>query len=119
MKINFMPQRLKNNLVMEKFIENGQALKRIIEIPGKNPKVLDITYRKTDYLPTEWYVSSYNLIRRDKNSTLEKTLYSIKMFPNEQHTVVQKLKSNKAEKIIINQTNGEVNKFVQNIDHIK
>ena len=39
MKIGFKPRRLAQNLVLEKFSDNGNTLTRIIEIPSKNAKL--------------------------------------------------------------------------------
>lgn len=97
MKIGFKPQKLVDKLVSEDFFDNGNALRRIIEIPAKKndtSKVLDITYRKGDFLPTQWYVASYNLVKRNPNSTIEKTLVSQKAHPDEIHTVVTQYNKN-------------------------
>ena len=48
MKIGFKPQNLVQNLVLEKFSDNGNSLKRIIEIPGKAPKTLEINYKRNN-----------------------------------------------------------------------
>lgn len=119
MKIGFKPQKLVQNLVLEKFSKNGDMMKRIIEIPGKSPKTLEINYEKTKFVPTEWYVSNYNVIKRDGKSTLVKSLESTKSFPNENHTVVQRYnKIGKPEQLTIDIVNGEVNKTTKPIENI-
>ena len=119
MKIGFKPQKLVQNLVLEKFSKNGDMMKRIIEIPGKSPKTLEINYEKTKFVPTEWYVSNYNVIKRDGKSTLVKSLESTKSFPNENHTVVQRYnKIGKPEQLTIDVANGEVNKTTKTIENI-
>lgn len=119
MKIGFKPQNLVQNLVLEKFSDNGNSLKRIIEIPGKAPKTLEINYKKGDFIPTQWYVSNYNVIKRDGKSTLVKSLESTKSFPNENHTVVQRYnKIGKPEQLTIDVANGEVNKTTKTIENI-
>lgn len=119
MKIGFKPQKLVQNLVLEKFSNNGNSLKRIIEIPGKSPKTLEINYEKTKFIPTQWYVSNYNVIKRDGKSTIVKSLDSTKSFPNENYTVVQRYnKIGKPEQLTINIANGEVNKTTKPIKNI-
>lgn len=119
MKIGFKPQNLVQNLVLEKFSDNGNSLKRIIEIPGKAPKTLEINYKKGDFIPTQWYVSNYNVIKRDGKSSLVKTLESTKSYLNENHTVVQRFnKKNQPEKVVIDITNGEINKTIKSIKNI-
>lgn len=119
MKIGFKPQKLVQNLVLEKFSKNGDMMKRIIEIPGKSPKTLEINYEKTKFVPTEWYVSNYNVIKRDGKSTIVKSLESTKSFPNENHTVVQRYnKICKPEQLTIDIVNGEVNKTTKPIENI-
>ena len=119
MKIGFKPQNLVQNLVLEKFSDNGNFLKRIIEIPGKKAKTLEISYKKANFLPTQWYVANYNVIGRDKQSTVVKTLKSTKSFSNENHTVIQR--NNKIgipEEITIDMTSGEVNRTTKPIKNI-
>lgn len=119
MKIGFKPQKLVQNLVLEKFSKNGDMMTRIIEIPGKSPKTLEINYEKTKFVPTQWYVSNYNVIKRDGKSTIVKSLESTKSFPNENHTVVQRYnEKHQPEKVVIDITNGEVNKTTKPIKNI-
>ena len=119
MKIGFQPQSLVQNLVLEKFSNNGNSLKRIIEMPGKNVKTLEINYEKTKFIPTQWYVSNYNVIKRDNKSTFVKSLQSTKSFPNENHTVVQRYnKIGKPEQLTIDVANGEVNTTTKSINNI-
>ena len=129
MKIGFKPQSLVQNLVLEKFSNNGNSLKRIIEMPGKNAKTLEINYEKTKFIPTQWYVSNYNVIKRDNKSTFVKSLQSTKSFPNENHTVVQRYNENhtvvqrynkigKPEQLTIDVANGEVNTTTKSINNI-
>ena len=119
MKIGFKPQNLVQNLVLEKFSDNGNSLKRIIEIPGKAPKTLEINYKKGDFIPTQWYVSNYNVIKRDGKSSLVKTLESTKSYLNENHTVVQRYnKIGKPEQLTIDVANGEVNTTTKSINNI-
>lgn len=109
-----------NNLVIEKYLESGNSLRRVIEIPTKPAKVLDIIYTKTDFLPTEWYVSNYNVRRRDPNSTIEKSLTSVKTFPNEKHTVVQRINTSNGsfEQVTIDKSNDAISKKVSKIKKI-
>ena len=119
MKIGFKPQNLVQNLVLEKFSKNGDMLKRIIEIPGKSPKTLEINYEKTKFVPTEWYVSNYNVISRNGKSSLVKTLESKKTLPNEQHTVVKRFnEKHQPEKLVIDVANGKVHKTKRHIKQI-
>ena len=112
MKIGFNPQVLLDNLVMEKFSDNGKSLRRIIEIPAKaqkSDKVLDITYKKSDFLPTQWYVANYNVTKRDGKKILEKTLVSEKVAPNDFHTVVRNYGANGfGREITIDNSNGNL-----------
>lgn len=120
MKIGFKPQSLVKNLVSEHFTDNGNTLKRIIEIPSKKPKTLDITYKKTDCIPTQWYVSNYNLINRDAKSTVVKTMNSTKTFTDEIHTEIQKFgKTGKIEQLNIDIADGKVIKSIKKIDNIE
>lgn len=119
MKIGFKPQNLTQNLVLEKFADNGNSLTRIIEIPGKKAKTLEINYKKAKILPTQWYVANYNVIGRDKQSTVVKTLESTKSFSNENHTVIQrKNEKGQPEKLTIDIINGEVHKITKPIKKI-
>ena len=120
MKISFKPPKLMNNLVIEKYLESGNSLRRVIEIPTQPAKVLDIIYTKTDFLPTEWYVSNYNVRRRDPNSTIEKSLTSVKTFPNEKHTVVQRINTSNGsfEQVTIDKSNDAISKKVSKIKKI-
>ena len=113
MKIDFKPQKLVNNIVTEHFTENGTALNRIISIPAKNQRperVLDITYKKSNILPTEWYVSNYNLFSRNGKNVVHKTLTSEKNL-NKTHTVVTTYGTcGYGRQVTINTANNNVSK---------
>ena len=120
MKIGFKPQKLVQNLVLEKFADNGNTLKRIIEIPGKKAKTVEITYNKTNFIPTQWYVANYNVMKRDSHSTLVKSMSSTKSFPDDVHTTIQRFgRTGKPEELTIDISNGEVNKTVKPIKNIE
>ena len=120
MKIGFRPQKLVQNLVLEKFSDNGNTMKRIIEISEKNAKTVELTYKKAKFVPTQWYVANYNVIKRDGNSTLLKSMTSTKSFPDDVHTIIQKKKkTGRPEELTIDITNGEVNKTVRRINNIE
>lgn len=90
MKIDFRPQRLINNLVMEEKL-NAKQVRRIIDIPAKSGvsrKTLDITYTKSDLMPTQWFVSSYNLYANRKGLGLKKSLVTNQNSLNNRNTVV-------------------------------
>lgn len=90
MKIDFRPQRLINNLVMEEKL-NAKQVRRIIDIPAKSGvsrKTLDITYTKSDLMPTQWFVSSYNLYANRKGLGLKKSLVVDQNSLNNRNTVV-------------------------------
>ncbi len=90
MKIDFRPQRLINNLVMEEKL-NAKQVRRIIDIPAKSGvsrKTLDITYTKSDLMPTQWFVSSYNLYANRKGLGLKKSLVAEQNSLNNRNTVV-------------------------------
>lgn len=89
MKIDFRPQRLINNLVLEQ--KNGTQIKRIIEIPAKSAntrKTLEITYRKSHVLPTEWFVSNYNLYTNKKGQVLKKSYSVAQVSPDRRFSTV-------------------------------
>lgn len=120
MKIGFKPQKLVQNLVLEKFADNGNTLRRIIEIPEKKGKTIELTYKKGNFVPTQWYVANYNVIKRDGQSTLVKSMNSTKSFPDEVHTTIQRFgKTGKPEELTIDISNGEVNKTVKPIKNIE
>ena len=120
MKIGFKPRRLAQNLVLEKFSDNGNTLTRIIEIPSKNAKTVELTYKKTSFVPTQWYVANYNVIKRDSKSTLAKSMTSTKSFPDDVHTIIQRRgKTGRPEELTIDISNGEVSKTVRTINNIK
>lgn len=120
MKIGFKPQSLLKNLVSEHYADNGNTLKRIIEIPANKPKTLEITYNKTNFIPTQWYVSNYNVISRNSNSTVEKSMKSTKSFPDEIHTEIQRYdKKGEPEQLNIDIADGKVIKSVKTIDCIE
>lgn len=120
MKIGFKPQSLLKNLVSEHYADNGNTLKRIIEIPANKPKTLEITYNKTNFIPTQWYVSNYNVISRNSNSTVEKSMKSTKSFPDEIHTEIQRYdKKGEPEQLNIDIADGKVIKSVKAIDCIE
>ncbi len=90
MKIDFRPQRLINNLVMEEKL-NAKQVRRVIDIPAKSGvsrKTLDITYTKSDLMPTQWFVSSYNLYANRKGLGLKKSLVVDQNSLNNRNTVV-------------------------------
>ena len=90
MKIDFRPQRLINNLVMEEKL-NAKQVRRVIDIPAKSGvsrKTLDITYTKSDLMPTQWFVSSYNLYANRKGLGLKKSLVTNQNSLNNRNTVV-------------------------------
>lgn len=91
MKVNFNPERQVKGLVLERLSDNGKELKRVFEIPGKKPKTLDVTYKKSEFLPTEWYVSNYNLRRRDANSTLLSSMKATNPTKGEFHRVIKNI----------------------------
>lgn len=119
MKIGYKPQKLVKNLVSENFFNNGNSMRRIIEIPAQSAKagkILDIVYTKTDSIPTQWYVANYNLIRRDKKSTVAKTLTSVKTHPNEIHTVTSRYnQKGYGQELTIDINNGNVIKTSKDI----
>lgn len=120
MKIGFKPQKLVQNLVLEKFSNNGNSLKRIIEIPGRQAKTVELTYKRADFMPTQWYVANYNVMKRDGQSTLVKSMKSTKSFPDDIHTKIQRLgRMGKPEELTIDITNGDVNKTVKPIKNIE
>lgn len=89
MKIDFRPQRLINNLVSEQ--KHGMQVKRIIEIPAKSGstrKTLEITYRKSHVLPTEWFVSNYNLYTNKKGQVLKKSYSAAQVSPDRRFSTV-------------------------------
>lgn len=68
MRIDFKPQKLIDNLVTEEVL-SAKQVRRVIDIPAKSGtqrKTLDITYTKSEFLPTEWFVSNYNLYTNKK-----------------------------------------------------
>ena len=104
----------------EHYADNGNTLKRIIEIPANKPKTLEITYNKTNFIPTQWYVSNYNVISRNSNSTVEKSMKSTKSFPDEIHTEIQRYdKKGEPEQLNIDIADGKVIKSVKAIDCIE
>lgn len=119
MKIGFKPQVLVQNLAKETFSDNGNTLNRIIEIPAKANKperVLDITYKKGDFIPTQWYVSNYNLFNRDGKNVVRKTLQTNKAHANEIHSVVTTYGTNGyGKEVTIDVSGGEVSKSTKNI----
>lgn len=119
MKIGFKPQTLVKNLATEVFSDNGNTLNRIIEIPAtatKPERVLDITYKKGEYIPTQWYVANYNLFNRNAKNVVNKTLVSNKAHPDEIHSVVTTYGTNGyAKEVTIDVSNGEVNRTEKNI----
>ena len=119
MKIGFKPQTLVANIASETFTDNGKTLNRIIEIPGKagkSGKVLDITYKQGDFIPTQWYVSNYNLFNRDGKNIVRKTLKTNKAHANEIHSVVTTYGTNGyGKEVTIDISNGEVTKSSKHI----
>ena len=88
MRIDFKPQRMIDNLVSEEVL-NPKQIRRVIEVPSKNRntrKVLDITYTKSDFLPTEWFVSNYNLYTNKKG--LKKAFIATQKTSNEVNSFV-------------------------------
>lgn len=96
MRIEFKPQNLVKNIVTESLSKDGNTLNRLIEIPTSKHstgKVLDITYKKNEFLPTQWYVSNYNLYRRNSNGVTQ-TLVTKKTNSKKSCTVVKKYTAN-------------------------
>ena len=94
MKIGFKPQTLVKNLATEVFSDNGNTLNRIIEIPAtatKPERVLDITYKKGEFIPTQWFVANYNLFKRNTKNVVNKTFVSNKAH-TEQMVMQKKLR---------------------------
>ena len=67
MKINFRPQKLMNNLVLENKTEEG--IRRIISTPKRT---IDMTISSLKSYPKEYYVSSFNAY--DNKSNLVKAM---------------------------------------------
>ena len=96
MRVEFRPQSLVKNIVTENLSKDGNVLNRIVEIPAHNSnagKVLDITYKKNEFVPTQWYVANYNLFQRNKKA-IAKTFDFTPISQNESHTVVKKYGAN-------------------------
>ena len=119
MKIGFIPQTLVRNLATETFSNNGNTLNRIIEIPAtatKPERVLDITYKKGEFIPTQWYVANYNLFSRNGKKVVNKTLVNQKAHPDEIHSVITTYGTNGyAKEVTIDVSNGEVSKTAKTI----
>ena len=119
MKIGFKPQTLVKNLATEVFSDNGNTLNRIIKIPAtasKPERVLDITYKKGEFIPTQWFVANYNLFKRNTKNVVNKTFVSNKAHPDEVHSVVTTYGTNGyAKEVTIDISNGEVNRTEKNI----
>ena len=119
MKIGFKPQTLVRNLATETFSNNGNTLNRIIEIPAtatKPERVLDITYKNGEVIPTPWYVANYNLFSRNGKKVVNKTLVNQKAHPDEIHSVITTYGTNGyAKEVTIDVSNGEVSKTAKNI----
>lgn len=118
MRIEFNPQRLANNIITEHLAKDGKTLNRIIDIPSANKnirKVLDITYKKSEFVPTEWFVSNYNLYRNNING-IAKTFNSERISPEKSRTVIKKYSGGGygVEKVIEN-TNGKIKVQDKNI----
>ena len=118
MRIEFRPQSLVKNIVTESLSKDGNTLNRLIEIPTSKyskGKVLDITYKKNEFLPTQWYVSNYNLYRRNNNGVTQ-TLVTKNINPQKSRTVVKKYTANGygTERIIDN-SNGKIKTKSKNI----
>lgn len=69
MRINFKPQKLMQNLVLEKRTQQG--FKRVIETEAPKRKTIDMVLMPKSY-SSEYYVSSYNVY--DANSKLLKSM---------------------------------------------
>lgn len=119
MKIGFKPQTLVRNLATETFSNNGNTLNRIIEIPAtatKPERVLDITYKKGEFIPTQWYVANYNLFSRNGKKVVNKTLVNQKAHPDEIHSVITTYGTNGyAKEVTIDVSNSEVSKTAKTI----
>lgn len=109
MRIDFRPQAMINNLVSEEVL-NAKQIRRIFEIPKNKKiarKVLDITYTKSDFMPTQWFVSNYNLYTTQKGLLLKKTLTTTQNAANQtKSTVTEYLQDNCKTQLTINK-NGE------------
>ena len=105
MKIGFKPQRLIQNLVFEEFSNKGNTLRRVIETPKK---IIDLTYKKIDFVPTQWYVANYNVMQRGSNGRIIKTFNTNKFSAKEFQSVVKKIYPQGIVETKINVDNGRV-----------
>lgn len=107
MRIEFKPQCLLQNIVLEEFMEKGTKLRRVIETPKR---IIDLTYQKFDYLPTQWYVANYNVMKRGFNGKVIKTFDTNKYSADKSQTTVQNIYQNTIKEIKIHTENGVVKK---------
>ena len=109
MRIDFRPQTMIDNLVSEEVL-NPKQVRRIIEIPKKNSqgrKVLDITYTRSDFMPTQWFVSNYNLYTTRKGLALKKAYASTQKNANRTRATVTEYGQNNFRSQLTINKNGE------------
>lgn len=107
MKIGFKPQRLTQNLVLEEFSNKGNTLKRIIETPKR---IIDLTYQKSEFIPTQWYVANYNVMKRGSNGRVIKTFNANKFSANESQAIIQNIYPQSIQETKLHIENGTVTK---------
>lgn len=116
MRIEFRPQSLTKNLVSEVLLNDGKTLNRIIETTGKKPKIIQLTYKKSELLPTQWFVESYNVMKRKGDGRVTKS-FQVSQTQNNKDILIQNFYNKAMQKININIENGVVKKsqIFQNI----
>lgn len=109
MRIEFRPQSFVNNLVLEQFSKDGKTLRRILEVSGKKARTVELTYKQSDFLPTQWYVANYNVIKRGLKGTLSKSFEVLEKDKEHSKSVVKEIYSNNyMRKLTIDINNKQV-----------
>lgn len=110
MNIGFRPQKLTNNLVLEQVSKNGKTLRRIIEVPGKKARTIELTYKQNEFLPTQWYVANYNVMKRGADGAVSKTFIADKTAKDKSKAVIQNIYPQSIQQITIDIANNKTSK---------
>ncbi len=112
MRVDFKPQRLLRNLVLEEKIPNG--IRRIIQTQGKNSRTIDMELSNLDSLgnpyPGDYYVSSYKVYDTKSSRLLKMMDRQVIGTANSQTALITKNASGKYDNFIITRNNDKITK---------
>lgn len=112
MRIDFKPQRLLRNIVLEEKIPNG--IRRIVQTEGKRSRTIDMELSNLDSLgnayPKDYYVSSFKVYDTRTSRLLKMMNRQVTGSANSETALITKNDFGRYDKSFIVRNNDKVNK---------